>query len=359
MTLSNVDSTSEPGADMDKHSHDTHADSSVSWRLNELLKAGEKAKAFASAGWFQPGNSQSEEGFTPWAPEVLGVEAEDDPELALEEAVDESSEIEIAETANPELEASVDESPEPLPAIDPEELERARRDSFDQGYQKAMAEAEEKWRDARNDFIALTESLQSAQSETKDFYQPLKKLALHIAEQLVRGELTLSTAAIERLVDGAIRDIEQQGEGPIVVSLSAADHRQFTQHLSSDLEHISLRIDPALSRGSVKIMMDDSAVEDLIEIRLATMSDRLLDLPRSDSAGPSADIVESSAPAAKVDSADSDSQSYESFTNADAIIEGNAEELNPHETRNIDPQQAGSSSAPDVDPSAGDESKDA
>ncbi len=353
MTLSNIDATSEPGADMNKQSGDAKTDSSVSWRLNELLKAGEKAKAFASAGWFQPGNGQSEEGFTAWAPEVLGVEADDNQEPVLEEAVDESSENEMPEVANLEPEVPVEEPQKPLPAIDPEELERVRRDSFDQGYQKAMAEAEEKWRDARDNFIAFSESLRTAQSETQSFYQPLKKLALHIAEQLVRGELTLSTTAIERLIDAAIRDIEQQGEGPIVVSLSAADHQQFTQHLSSDLEHISLRIDPNLNRGSVKITMDDSAVEDLIETRLASISDRLLDLPGSDT---SAQPSDTSATAA---SADSHNQPLKRTANADAIIEGNAEELNAGATPIIDPEAADSSSEPDADPSVNDESDDA
>ena len=35
--------------------------------------------------------------------------------------------------------------------------------------------------------------------------------------QLVRGELTQATAEVKRLIDAAIKDIEQQGEGPIVV----------------------------------------------------------------------------------------------------------------------------------------------
>jgi len=151
---------------------------------------------------------------------------------------------------------------------------------------------------------------------------------LHLAEQLVRGELTLATSAVERLVDAAIKDIEQQGEGPIVVSLSAADHEQFTRHLSSDLEHISLRIDPELSRGSVRISMDDSAVEDLIETRLKALSDKLLGLSSSDSAALSKS--ETFTAQAGVDGVIDDQEDL------DTIIEGIAEELSEEELSEVD-----------------------
>jgi flagellar biosynthesis/type III secretory pathway protein FliH len=340
MILSKTDFSAKPGTEMDKPSDTAQAESSVSWRLNELLKAGEKARAFASAGWFKRDSEHSDEGFTPWAPEVLGAEIELDAELVSEEIADQLPEVEIPEATEAEPEASEQEMQQPPPVIDPEELERVRGDSFDQGYATAMAEAEEKWRDARNDFVALTDSLRRAQTQTDSFYQPLKKLALHIAEQLVRGELTLSTAAVERLVDAAIRDIEQQGEGPIVVSLSAADHQQFTRHLSSDMEQINLRIDPSLSRGSVRVMMDDSAVEDLIETRLAAISDNLFDRRGANSATSSAAVAES---------ADTDAQQA---AESEAIIEGDAEELKVNEPRNSDLEQAQS-------PVESDESDDA
>jgi len=272
MTLSKMESQGGANSELNQAS-------SVSWRLNELINAGRKAKAFAEAEWAvqeEPDNNRS---FTMWTPEVLADGSLIDGELTVEEDINTQPAVEVE--PEPELEAeTVEEQPaEPAPTIDQQELEQARRDSFDQGYQQATEEALQKWGDARHDFIAFTDALRKAQSDTNAFFQPLKKLALQLAEQLVRGELTLSTAAIERLVDAAIKDIEQQGEGPIVVNLNAADHQQFSQHLSSDLDHLSLRIDPELSRGSVRITMDDSAIEDLMESRLETLSNQLLGLP--------------------------------------------------------------------------------
>ena len=259
----------------------------MSWRLNELISAGRKAKAFAAAEWAQPDEGEPNPEFQLWTPKVLGsagsVEGVED-ESVSEDALDEAALAEQAASPEENAEPVVEDIEPAVPSFDQLALDVARSESFEEGYQKAMTEAEGKWASARDDFIAFTDTLRSAQSSGNDFYQPLKKLALHLAEQLVRGELTQSTAVIERLLEEAIKDIEQQGEGPIVVSLSAADHRQFTAHLSSDLENLRLRVDPKLSQGSVKITMDDSAVEDLIETRLSGLSEKLLGLPEHRSA---------------------------------------------------------------------------
>ena len=267
------------------------SDSSVSWRLNELISAGRKAKAFAAAGWNSAPDQAAEvdavdsgTGFQLWAPKVLASQAEVEADLSAEQDIDEAALAEQVAASEVEHEPVTEESPPAAPSFDQQALDQARSDSFDQGYQQAMEEAEGKWASARDEFVAFTESLRSAQAKDSDFHRPLKKLALHLAEQLVRGELTQSTATIERLIDAAIKDIEQQGEGPIVVNLSAADHRQFTAHLSSDLEHLSLRVDPSLTQGSIRITMNDSAVEDLIETRLSALSEKMLGLPEHHSA---------------------------------------------------------------------------
>lgn len=296
-----------------------NTDSSVSWRLNELIHAGRKAKAFAMAEWSQPhvAESKPSPSFELWTPKVLDDQVTADAAVAVEETPDESQAI---EQVSPE-EVISEELPEelgletPVESFDQQALDKARRHSFDKGYKQGMDEAEAKWAGARDEFIAFTESLRTAHAEENDFYQPLKKLALHLAEQLVRGELNQSTAVIERLLEEAIKDIERQGEGPITVNLNASDHQQFTAHLSADLDHLSLRIDPSLSPGSVRITMDDSAVEDLIETRLSALSEKLLGLPEHRSAPRSV---------AKAYADERPDRSENSAT----IIEGNADELN-------------------------------
>ena len=295
-----------------------NSDSSVSWRLNELINAGRKAKAFAAAEWSQANvaDSKPSPNFELWAPKVLDDHSQGEASVTAEEAPDESQAAEEASPQEVTAEPAAEElEPEPAAeSFDQLELDKARRHSFDKGYKQAMDEAEAKWSGARDEFMAFTEALRSAQSQKNDFYQPLKKLALHLAEQLVRGELNQSTAVIERLLEEAIKDIEEQGEGPITVHLNASDHQQFTAHLSSDLDHLSMHIDPSLSAGSVRITMGDSAVEDLIETRLSALSEKLLGLPEHRSAPRSA--VKSYRDA-RTDAA----------SEASVIIEGSVEEL--------------------------------
>ena len=297
------------------------SDSSVSWRLNELISAGRKAKAFASAEWSQPDEGETNPEFQLWTPKVLDSLGGAEEELSADEPIEETASAEQAASAEENAEPVVEDIEPAVPSFDQLALDVARRESFEEGYQKAMTEAEGKWASARDDFIAFTDTLRSAQSSDNDFYQPLKKLALHLAEQLVRGELTQSTAVIERLLEEAIKDIEQQGEGPIVVSLSAADHRQFTAHLSSELENLTLRIDPKLSQGSVKITMDDSAVEDLIETRLSALSEKLLGLPEHQSA-PKSTLKQRQAMSRSATGGEFDSPVINSPVIDDAVIDG-------------------------------------
>jgi flagellar biosynthesis/type III secretory pathway protein FliH len=265
-------------------------DSSVSWRLNELISASRKAKAFAKAEWSQSDITDSAPGPSPsfelWTPKTLDELGNGTAAVAPAEAPDEiqTAEDDVPQEIIPEATPEETETKPPADSYDQMQLDQARSHSFDRGYKQATDEAEAKWAGARDEFMAFTEALRTAHTEKNDFYQPLKKLALHLAEQLVRGELNQSTAVIERLLEEAIKDIEQQGEGPITVNLNASDHQQFTAHLSSDLDHLSLRIDPKLSQGSVRITMGDSAVEDLIETRLSALSEKLLGLPEHRSA---------------------------------------------------------------------------
>ncbi|MDG1484897.1 MAG: FliH/SctL family protein [Porticoccaceae bacterium] len=248
---------------------------SVSWRLNDLLKAGKKAKAFASASWSQPEQSGQSTGFSQWQPIVLNDlpdGARETESLDIQAQTDAEEAEEIAEIVEPVIEEPV----VPEPGIGEEELDAAKRNSYAEGYRIGQEEAQAQLREAKEGFVELTQALRAAQSDMTEFYAPLKKLALHLAEQLVRGELTLSGAAIERLTKEALKDLEQQGEGPIVVRLHPTDLEKFNRQLDGELEGIDLRGDRELTQGSVKVSIDDSAIEDLLDNRLNALSETVL-----------------------------------------------------------------------------------
>ena len=83
-----------------------------------------------------------------------------------------------------------------LPQFSEEDLEQAKQEADAQGYQRGLDEGNNQSRGSRS-ILTLVDMFRSAQSNTEDFYKPLKRLSVRLAEELVRGELTLSSAAIE------------------------------------------------------------------------------------------------------------------------------------------------------------------
>ena len=265
-------------------------ESSVSWRLNDLLTADRKAKEFAAAGWNDIGQIPSTvSAFTQWSPTVMDV-----GELTGEELIDTLEEVDnddispdlhqeteelLSEPDNQKPEECDDsnrEEEEAAESFAAEALDQAKREAYDEGYSKGRNVAEQEYKKSKEQLDALITSIRAAQQDMTAFYQPMKKLSLHLAQQLVRGELTLSSSAIERLTKGALDDLEYQGEGPIMVYLHPADRDHFGDELYEDFTSLELRVDRSLSQGSVKISVDDTAIEDLIEQRLDKLSQQVL-----------------------------------------------------------------------------------
>ena len=93
-----------------------------------------------------------------------------------------------------------------------------------------------------------------------------QKLALHLALQLVRTELTLSGVAVHKLVEQCIEQIEAHRHG-ISVRLNPLDAALLLQACGGEPEGLELVHDAALARGSVVLEAAGAVVEDLIENR--------------------------------------------------------------------------------------------
>jgi len=120
---------------------------------------------------------------------------------------------------------------------------------------------------------AVLQGLQSALTDTQRLFEPMQRLALHLAEQLVRGELEFSSRAIRRLIESALLEVDQKLA--FSVRLNPEDLQLLRTTLGED-DAMHMAGDPGLSRGSVRVEMDDGVVEDLIENRLDTLARSLL-----------------------------------------------------------------------------------
>ena len=249
------------------------------WQLNDFLLADKQKQSFSTVSWGGSDDSSQQNSFKLWAPKEIG---------ALEEQLEEIVDTRDALKSNEKLQeedAQADIESEPAAEMFTiDVIKDAQTKSFQEGHNKGYAEAEQKFTDARELFVQLANSVEAAQRDPAAFFAPLKQLSLSMAQQLVRGELSSSSAVIERLVTEALKDIEVQGNMPTVLILNPMDMRLIEQHLTKNQPQLVLREDPLLQRGSIKLTFDNASIEDLMENRLAELFDSMMtDIPASSS----------------------------------------------------------------------------
>ncbi len=146
---------------------------------------------------------------------------------------------------------------------------------IEQGRQEARASLEEALREefeapareAANRLNKLADDLARQARDTTAFHEPMKRLAMHLAEQMVRGELTLSSAAISRLIDRSLSELGQETRSPVAVYLNPNDLAQLRAGDMEPPDSLELRAEETLAPGSLRVSMNGAVIEDLIETR--------------------------------------------------------------------------------------------
>ena len=124
----------------------------------------------------------------------------------------------------------------------------------------------------------------SLTQEPKLLHEPLKRLALHLAEQLTLTELSLSSHSIEALVSRCIETLDIHQNSPIVVELNPSDMavlQSRTPEPGEEKHTWRLQADATLLPGSVRVRADDAVVTDLVEHRLESLAQSLLSAPKT------------------------------------------------------------------------------
>ena len=140
------------------------------------------------------------------------------------------------------------------------------QESYQTGFDEGKAATES---DLANKFLKLDkliEGFTSFKENLVGFHSPLVKLSLALANQLVRAELRLDGTAIEELVRQSLAAIESSTESSIVVYLAEEDFEHSDNILGETYPNVKFEIDHDLSSGSLRVVMDDTSIEDLIEI---------------------------------------------------------------------------------------------
>jgi flagellar biosynthesis/type III secretory pathway protein FliH len=247
------------------------------WSINPLLNSKVQAPRFLRTQW----DEASARSFGPWrvaeknepteglTQELATIEAE--PSVITAEtdlsgiAVDSST----TETDSPWSEAA---------------LQALRDESYQRGLLEGAAKVRDEYEAERSKERELVRhlgiELRSISQDPQRFFEPLKRLSLHLAEQLVRAELQLSGQAIHNLVQACIQQLDHAVE-PVHVSVNPEDLQRLKDMGKSVTDHMQLEADAMLRPGSVRVRVQDTVVQDLIENRLEPLARRLLAQPEA------------------------------------------------------------------------------
>ena len=135
--------------------------------------------------------------------------------------------------------------------------------------EQTKADAEAKVDKTIEQYRELTQKIRMASTRVSEFFEPVSRLSVHIAEQLVRGELTVGPVAITRLVQGCLDAIEERAsKREPILKMHPADLEMFLNGFDGEPTGVSLVADDRLARGDVSLQMDHSVIDDLLSHRL-------------------------------------------------------------------------------------------
>ena len=274
----------------------------LQWKSDPLFAGKKQHTDFARTSWDQ----SKERNFGTWTPESAAKSKEDlfqsdSQKSALTDHPAEtedqgkfadldSDQASVTDQSNKALTPNSSlpaHSPDPSILIASTELNEqqtriARQQGYVQGLKDGMAKTLhdlELERTKERDLIqTITTELEGLQNDAFRSFEPLRKLALHIVEQLVRGELSTSGEAVERLIKACVADLTGKENG-ISVSVNPNDLERVRPLLKNNEPPLILQPDMSLLPGSVRVRSNDTVIEDLIENRLEGLARQLLSEP--------------------------------------------------------------------------------
>jgi flagellar biosynthesis/type III secretory pathway protein FliH len=152
---------------------------------------------------------------------------------------------------------------------------QGKKDGLAKGAQQAHEEMAQEMATQRVMFENVSNELGALIQDPKKFFEPLKRLAMHIAEQVVVGELQTSSKAIERLVQRCLDELDHPVHGAVVLELNPKDKDCLQAQSGDFVKGMRLEAVQTLQRGSVRVFANDTVVEDLVEHRLEGLASAL------------------------------------------------------------------------------------
>ena len=252
-----------------------------------------------NAGFVQENYSRSKSAhFALWTVEeqlAAGKIANADDDLSAADAA-KYGDSQAMEGSEASLETDTGQDPlASLSGLDAESLENFKQEAFERGVaegkrlqqESALEEATQNEAEslaaladkANQLLVNIEQGVLALKESPAEWNEPLKRLALHLAEQLTLTELSISANGIQNLIDRCIETLDVQSASSVVVELNPTDMALLQNHKAAPGEQTHswrLVADSHLLPGSVRVRADDAVVSDLIEHRLETLAQALL-----------------------------------------------------------------------------------
>ncbi|MAQ61173.1 MAG: hypothetical protein CMQ10_03750 [Gammaproteobacteria bacterium] len=211
------------------------------------------------------------------------------PEVAGSAEFLELDSAEPARQAEAERIAALEEQLAAVSSEQTAEIERAKAQAFSEGQAQGQLEAKqvlemeaesntaERALELRDMVGALIHEAQNHLVSHQDLFDPLKKLALALAEQIARRELTLSDDSLIGFIEDSLAQVDPMEMGEVIIYVS---HDWYERLQQPELEDVfatyALRRDDTLQPGSVRLAVQDTSIVDLIEHRVEQLAEQLL-----------------------------------------------------------------------------------
>ena len=252
-----------------------------------------------NAGFVQENYMRSKSShFAVWTVEeqvAAGKMAEDSDEHASSDGSANGDEDGLGSTSDDGHGNLEDDESTSLSGLDAEALEKIKKEAYNRGVadgkklqQETLIEEAKQTEsesltalaDKANQLLVnIEQGVAALQENPASWNEPLKRLALHLAEQLTLTELSISTSGIQNMIDRCIETLDVQSASSVVVELNPTDMALLQAHKAAPGEKTHqwrLVADTHLLPGSVRVRADDAVVSDLIEHRLETLAQALL-----------------------------------------------------------------------------------
>lgn len=238
----------------------------VEWKLNALLLADRKAKAYAQHPLDRP--SQARDVFAPWQPrQVIKPQSLSAPAVESCEAVP----APVADETAVELETDDTAAEERLKAqlnLLQQQLEQVSRARYQEGLAKGKAEASATLAGELAALKSLVENLESVHIDLGPFIGYVEQLALQLARAVVR-QLVLHD-------ENYYLDLVRQGIGVLNVSqrqnvqlfLNPLDVELVRSVLDTIRPPLLLHGDAGLERGDLRLVSGQTEIEENIALKL-------------------------------------------------------------------------------------------